>query len=131
MPTKPSIKVGDQIYYRSTDCGNTFRHADVIGETSRSWIVIGANATDWQREQPDHYATKIPKSLKGLEFGTKERADLVAWAMQNSYYIREMMSYGFYDADKILAIAKILGYPNLPEGHNATIDTARIETSNS
>jgi hypothetical protein len=56
--------IGQTVYIQKTNsCG--FRHYKVLGETSRSWIVLSQPASEWKEKYLDKYADKLPKNGKG------------------------------------------------------------------
>lgn len=129
MPTKSSIKVGDVLIYRSTEWpGSQYQTRKVVGETTRSWLIMSMHHADmWQHDNPERWAEKLPKTLKGYEIGTAEQAAKKLWASSNLSKIRQQLDW-LYDADKIIAIAQVLGYP-IPEEINGK--TSGTETGNS
>lgn len=113
-----NLKVGDKIWYRRTDWpGSLYQHELIVGETSRSWLVLSANEGDsWMAKNPERYADKLPKTLAGFELGTELQAKRKQWANDNRYRISQL-AYGPRDADTIIAIARILKY-EVPEELN-------------
>jgi hypothetical protein len=106
-------KVGEVIYVRN-EYQVTYAGYEVVGETSRSWLVLPVGAAGWQKTALDRYARKLPKSGKGYIFGTQADQALAQWASKNRYNIGSFLQ-GTADAAVILAVAKLIGYKNLPE----------------
>jgi hypothetical protein len=87
------MKVGDVFWMRSTSwAGSLFNEYEVLGETSRSWVLISKDAAGWQRDDPKRYGFKLPKTMHGYEIGTPELAELKRWAMSNRYRISQWVS---------------------------------------
>ena len=67
---------------------------EIVGETSRSWILLGGR--------------KISKAtLEGIF--TPEQADDLAWADAHRYKIREVV-WGIKDVHVLREVAKLIGY---------------------
>lgn len=115
--TDTKIKIGDVIYYRHERGGITFIEKEIVGETSRSWLLLDKSSYQWQRNQLARYATKLPKCLRDKDgaffLGTKEQAELGRWAQQYSYQIGNRVQYT-HDAEKMLATAKLYDFHPLP-----------------
>jgi hypothetical protein len=97
------IKIGQTIYVRCSEY-SLFHEYQVVGETSRSWLVrkpkdVGITYLD---------DIKIPKKMgKGYIQGTKYDADLFAWAMEHRWKIGQAFDV-CRDPLLILATARAL-----------------------
>jgi hypothetical protein len=109
------MKIGDTIYVLA-EHAVLFQSYEIVGETSRSWTVVDNEAAPWQKLSPyvDKYAKKLPKNLKGYQVGTKREADLAKWGVANRYEISRRVER-FAEPEKMLAIARMIGYDNLFE----------------
>jgi hypothetical protein len=82
-----------------------FKHAEIIAETSRSWVLMDVGSPDWQRLS----TTKLPKNLKGYEIGTQEQAEQKRWAIKNVWKISQRVQ-NLCDPILICKIAALIGY---------------------
>ena len=111
------MKIGDTIWVRRHDVriyitgshSNQARGKDhfepyvIVGETSRSWITgTGWNETRWPKKGGDYLTT--PEELA-----------LAIWQFDNSYKLKSAVER-ITDPALLLQIAKLIGYPALPEG---------------
>lgn len=110
----PNLKVGDTVYYRRTTGAGYFYAAIVEAETTRSWVVVPVNSADWMRRRAE-YQTKIPKTLKGYELGTKRSLEITKWGYENRYKIASHVG-GLMDFTLLAEIARMIGSQfQLPE----------------
>lgn len=113
MPTKSSIKVGDVIFYRYTGYwGSPYRQVEVVGETSRSWLILAIEDISWQRSNPERYADKLPKNFKGFELGNDVLVARHRWAVDNRYLLSKAVS-SLTSIETIIAIGKLLDHPGV------------------
>ena len=71
------MKIGDTIYLRKFYSG--YQEYEIVGETSRSWLVRKPKALLWSADQ------KIPKTLKGYIQGTQHDQKLLEWAFARGF----------------------------------------------
>lgn len=109
------MKIGDVVWIKE-EYSYTYNKKEVVGETSRSWIVLPPDALDWQRSELARYGKKLPKSGNGWTPGTEEDAKLHLWAQSNRWKIGSAVD-GERDAKILLQIAVLIGYKDLPENN--------------
>lgn len=108
-----NIKIGDTIYYREERV-MYYATGVVLGETSRSWLILHVGYTAWQLKELGKYAKRLPKSMKGYTLGTKRDLDLQIWYLRHRYSVGSLLES--QDAEVVLKVAKLIGYTELPKG---------------
>jgi hypothetical protein len=113
------IKVGQAVWIFQK-YGRLYTKYHVVGETSRSWIVVPvSNMDSWvitgyptDPKRFERYTQKIAKAgeMKGdWRVGTDEDARQTLWAVKNAYAISSRVSVA--DAPILIQIAKLIGFP--------------------
>jgi hypothetical protein len=112
------IKVGQTVLILQK-YGRLYTKYHVLGETSRSWIVVAEGHGDWVKtsyaKDPLHYGKYVQKIAKAGEVkgdwrvGTDEDARQTLWAVKNAYAISSRVSVA--DAPILIQIAKLIGFP--------------------
>jgi hypothetical protein len=106
------MKIGDVAYVKKDD-GWEYIAYEVIGETSRSYVVVPAyrggykEATWWIEKN----SKKLAKSGAGYSVGTKREAELLRWDHNNRRKISQLLS-DREGSETLLTIARMLNYPN-------------------
>lgn len=133
----PDWKVGDIVYYK-WDRDVWWAEREIVGETSRSWLVLYLGASDYMKD-PTHYnypsyCTKLPKSgtstdrhgnIDHWQAGTKLTMDRAKWVLDNIKGVgaKIQFSVGRVTPHQLLEIAKILELDSVvmtfPEDTNA------------
>lgn len=106
------IAIGSVIYYRK-EHAVLFEKTKVFGESTKSWYCLHESASTWKLENLSVYATKIPKNLKGLVIGNEGDAALAQWSLSHRYRIGSVVEG--QDPQKLLEIARLVGYADLPD----------------
>jgi hypothetical protein len=116
----PDWKVGDIVYYK-WDGSYRWQEKEIIGETSRSWLVVSKGAQDYQRN-PENWAwegTKLPKSgtatdkygnVDHWQAGTKLTMEQAIWLLENYKTVASEIQFSSRKLTPmgLLGIAKIL-----------------------
>ena len=125
------MKVGDTIWYRQFPYGGYIYHSgEIVGETSRSWVVVPVGAEGWQRADADRFGLKIPKSLKGYQIGTEKDAGLAKWASDHCWRIGQMVSAHISNPALLLQLAALVGYKDIPESEKENhVNTSTAEVN--
>lgn len=112
------MKIGDIIWYRPADGAaylHLFNKAEILGETSRSWLVLPPGHYAKGSDRLERYAEKLPKNLKDFEIGNEQRSTLVKWAQRQRYAISDKVTR-CGNENILLTIARMVGHEHLPEG---------------
>lgn len=109
------MKIGERVWIKQKY--GLWAEQEVVGETSRSWIIIHPDTPSWQRFNPDKYGTKLAKSGRDWEIGTEADVKLSRWADTNRWRISSFVE-GIKEANFLLQVARLIGYKELPPEEN-------------
>jgi glycosyltransferase involved in cell wall biosynthesis len=99
------------------ECNPFYYEYELVGETSRSWLILAVGADAWMKCDLKRYAQKLPKNGKGYEFGTKQSMEMAEWAGKYRYNIGQLVGC-LSDPHMLATIARMIGFKNLLEDNH-------------
>jgi hypothetical protein len=111
--------IGDTVILTSD--GHSYAEYEYLNETPRSWVVRRHYRSNMGAE------TQVIKFAKcSSKFGTKHDAAITKWVNENRWSIAEKVTR--IDSGTAFAIARLLGYENLPVEQSNTSEPQTADT---